>query len=586
MPGVAGRSPWTPATAHGLGAALGLIGVLFFGFGLVEIIMIVGAQSWTWSYLAAPVLVWIYCAAGLVAWWRRPSNRFGMLLMVGSASWLGMGLVNTQLPVLVAAGLVLATAPLAVCTHLVHAFPSGRLRGASRPIVIAGYVVSLGMQVPLYLFDAAPAPYDVLTVADLPRLVTVTHWVQGTSGALVMVATTIVLAHRLRRSDRAQRRVLAPLWGFGIFAVLMVPITVHVLGPLLRLSNPAIDAVQGIVLAGIPIAFVFGLLRGGFGRTGEIQELGAWLAAGPGTRPMLTQALADALGDPSLALWFWIPDRQEYVDSTGAVAQPLAASDRRGLVEVELGGDRVGAIVYDSTLLADPELVRGAGQVISLALERDRLTTELLGAKEELQRTLARVVQGEDRERRRIARDLHDGLQSRLVLLGVEAYLIACDPTASASVRQAAGRLRTGLDETAAELRRFVHGVMPAALVERGLYAAVQEFVAELPIPAELTLRQGGRELPSTVENAAYFAVTEAVTNALKHAQATQVRVSLEHSGDRLRILVVDDGVGGAASSGAGGLTGLADRFAALGGRVHLDSPAGGGTTVSMEVPC
>ena len=565
-----------------MGAALGLIGVLFLGFGLVESAMIVAGQSRPLPYLAFPLLAWIYCAAGLAAWWRRPSNRFGMLLVVGAASWLGMGLAGSRLPAMVAAGLVLATAPLAVCTHLVHAFPSGTLRSASRPIVVAGYAVSLGLQAPLYLFSGAPAPYDVLTVADLPRVVTVTHWVQGTSGALVMIATTVVLLLRLRETDPAQRRVLAPLWGFGIIAVLMVPISAHVLGPLLRMSDPAIDAMQGLVLAGIPVAFVFGLLLGGFGRTGEIQELGAWLAAGPGTRPQLTQALAAALGDPTLALWFWMPDRQEYVDEAGEVTGPLPA--RRGLVEVELGGERVGAIVYDSTLLADPELVRGAGRVVALALERERLTAELLDAREELRRTLARVVRSEDRERRRIARDLHDGLQSRLVLLGIEAYLIDRDPTASVSVRQAADRLRAGLDESAGELRRFVHGVMPPALVERGLYAAVSEFLAQLPIPAKVTLPQGNPELPPAVENAAYFAVAEAVTNTLKHARATEVRVSLEHSADRLRITVADDGIGGAV--GAGGLTGLTDRFAALGGRVHLDSPAGGGTTVLMEVPC
>lgn len=583
---MAGTSPRTPATAHGLGTALGLIGLLFLGFGLIEVAMVMDAHSWAPLYLTFPLLAWCYCAAGLVAWWRRPSNRFGMLLAVAAASWLGMGLVNAGLPVLVATGLVLATAPLAVCTHLVHAFPSGRLRGASVPIVIAGYVVSLGMQVPLYLFGDAPPPYDVLTVTELPQVVEVTQWVQGTSGALVMVATTVVLWRRLREADRAQRRVLGPVWGFGIVAVLMVPISAHVLGPLLRLSDPAIDALQGVIFAGIPFAFVFGLLRGGFGRTGEIQELGAWLAAGPATRPALTRALATTLGDPTLALWFWMPDRQLYVDGEGVAVAPLTPSDRRGLVEVELGGDRVGAIVYDATLLDDPALVHGAGQVVALALERERLTAELLGTREELRRTLARMVESEDRERRRIARDLHDGLQSRLVLLGVEAFLVGSDPTASASVRQAADRLRTGLDDSAGELRRFVHGVMPAALVERGLYAAVQELVAELPIPANVSLRHGDRELPPAVEHAAYFAVAEAVTNTLKHARAAQVRVSLEHSADELRITVSDDGIGGAVGNGAGGLTGLADRFAALGGRVRVESPAGGGTTLSMEVPC
>lgn len=583
---MAGRSPRSPTTAHGLGAALGLIGLLFFASGLIVAATIMDNHSWTPLYVTFPLLAWVYCAAGLVAWWRRPSNRFGMLLIVAAASWLGLGLAGTGVPALVAVGLVVASAPLAVCTHLVHAFPSGRLHGASVPIVVAGYVVSLVMQAPLYLFSDASAPDDVLTVTPSAQVLTATRWVQGSCGALVMLATTVVLLRRLREANPAQRRVLGPVWGFGIFAVLMVPISAHVFGPLVQLSPPTIDAVQGLVFAGIPVAFVLGLLRGGFGRTGEIQELGAWLAAGPGTRPALTQALATTLGDPSLQLWFWLPHRGRYVDGDGADVVPLSAGDHRGLVEVEASGNRVGAIVYDATLLDDPELVQGAGQVVALALERERLTAELLGAREELRRTLARMVASEDRERRRIARDLHDGLQSRLVLLGAEAFLIGSDPTASASVRQAADKLRSGLDDSAGQLRRLVHGVMPAVLVERGLYAAVQDLVAELPIPATVSLRSEDRELPPAIEHAAYLAVTEVVTNTLKHARATQVSVSLEHAQDGLRVTVCDDGVGGAATNGVGGLTGLADRFAALGGRVSLVSPTGGGTTVSMEAPC
>jgi signal transduction histidine kinase len=310
------------------------------------------------------------------------------------------------------------------------------------------------------------------------------------------------------------------------------------------------------------------------------------LGSGPGSRPALRQALADSLGDPTLELWFWVPDRGEYVDGDGAAVRPLSAGARRGLVEVTRAGERIGAINYDSTLLADPELVAEAGRVVALALDRDRLTAELLGARQALQHSLTRVVESADRERRRIGRDLHDGLQSKLVLLGMEAHQIETDLTASASVAQAARRVRSGLDEGADELRRLVHGVSPPALVERGLYAATEEFVAQLPIPATVTFSCGDARLPAAVESAAYFVITEAVTNTLKHARAAQVRVYLDRSGDVLRVTVVDDGIGGAVGHGASGLVGLADRVAALGGRIAVDSPAGVGTTLLAEVPC
>jgi signal transduction histidine kinase len=574
-----------------------LIGLLLAGLVLVEMALIEAAP---WKplpiLLLTPVLAWIYCAAGLVAWQRRPSNRLGLLLVLGAAAWLGAGLASTDVRPLVAAGLVLGTSPLAVVVHLVHAFPSGELLGASRPIVVAGYVVALGMQTPLYLFASAPAPYDVLMVADRPGLVALATWVQGTAGALVMVATTVVLLQRLLIAEPSRRRVLAPLLGYGVLAVLMVPFAAHVPGPLLHLGDNGIDLVQMVALAGIPVSFALGLLRGGFGRTGEIQELGAWLGSGPESRPALTRALADTLGDPTLALWFWVPDREGYVDGEGVPVGPVPAGSQRGLVEVELAGEQIGAIVYDSSLLADPELVRGAGRVVALALERERLTAELLGTREALRRTLARVVESADRERRRIARDLHDGLQSRLVLLGVEAHQIETDPAATASLSRAAHRLRSGLDEGADELRRLVHGVLPAALIERGLPAATKELLAQLPIRATLSfpsgpsssapLATGVSRLPAAVESAAYFVITEAVTNTLKHARASEIQVCIEHSGTGLRVAVSDDGVGGATRNGAGGLTGLADRLAALGGRIDLDSPPGCGTTLLVEVPC
>ncbi|CCH77366.1 putative signal transduction histidine kinase [Nostocoides japonicum T1-X7] len=584
---MAGGVLGTRASAPGLDAALAFIAFLFAGLGLVEMVLTTEpSRASAWLLILTPLLAWIYCAAGLLAWRRRPSNRLGLLLVIGAAAWLGAGLTGAHEPALVAAGLVLATSPLAVVVHLVHAFPSGELRGASRPIVAFGYVVALGMQVPLYLYADAPAPYDVLAVADRPGLVTLATWVQGTSGALVMVATTVVLVRRLRDVEPRRRRVLAPLLGYGVVAVLMVPFASHVLGPLLHLDDNGIDVTQMVALAGIPVAFVLVLLRGGFGRTGEVQELGAWLSSGPGARPALAQALAETLGDPTLELWFWVPGRERYVDGAGGVVGPLPSGGHRGLVEVELGGDRIGAIVYDATLLADPETVRGAGRVVALALERERLTAELLGTREVLRHTLTRVVESADQERRRIARDLHDGLQSRLVLLGVEAYEIETDPTASPSLSQAARRLRKGLDDGAGELRRLVHGVLPAALIERGLYAATEEFVAQLPIRTSVSFPSGGARLPAAIESAAYFVVTEALTNTLKHAYADEARVHMELRGGRLRIAVTDNGVGGASPETAGGLDGLADRVAALGGRVDVDSPPGGGTTLLMEVPC
>jgi signal transduction histidine kinase len=338
------------------------------------------------------------------------------------------------------------------------------------------------------------------------------------------------------------------------------------------------------VLAGIPIAFAATLLLGGLGRTSEVWELGAWLGAGPTSRADLAQALRRALGDPSAQVWFWV--RGGYVDADGRPIAAAVAQPDRGLVEIELDGHKIGAIQYDASLLTDRGPVETAGRVIALAADRERITTELLALQASLQNTLGRVVESGDLERRRIARDLHDGLQSRLVLLGMSAFQIGRDPTASRTVSQAVDELQRGLTSSVEELRRLVAGVMPAVLLERGLYVAAQEFLDGVPIPTRLTLVGEGEPLPPSVESAAYFLMTEAVTNALKHARATELVVSIERTGDRLLIEVADDGVGGAHGGVHGGLTGLADRVGAVGGRFDVVSPPGQGTRLTAELPC
>ena len=255
------------------------------------------------------------------------------------------------------------------------------------------------------------------------------------------------------------------------------------------------------------------------------------------------------------------------------------------MVEVELAGNPVGAIIYDPMLIADAELVRAASRVVSLALERERLTVELLTSREALRASRARIVEATDRERRRIARDLHDGLQAQLVLLALRTGRIAADPAAAAFADQAA-ELQSGLVAASDELRRLVQGVMPALLIERGLHAATEDLVDRMPVPTRLEATRVDGPLPPAVESIGYFVVAEALTNAVKHSRARQVVVRLERVDGRLEIEVRDDGVGGARLGGGSGLSGIADRLDVLGGRLRVHSSPGGGTALLAEVPC
>ena len=215
-----------------------------------------------------------------------------------------------------------------------------------------------------------------------------------------------------------------------------------------------------------------GLLIGGFERTSELDQLGEWLGAPDEQRPSLRDALSRTVGDPTLTLTYRVG--QGWVDADGgAVELPEAGSDHRA-VPVELDDRPVAAIVYDATLIADPEPVRAAGRVAAIALDRERLTAQLLASQEELRESRTRLVEAGDRERRRLAQDLHDRLQGRLTLLALRVGNAA--PGADLT------EIRRGLDESITELRWLVQGVMPALLVERGLLAAVEDMTDRLPL--------------------------------------------------------------------------------------------------------
>lgn len=198
----------------------------------------------------------------------------------------------------------------------------------------------------------------------------------------------------------------------------------------------------------------------------------------------------------------------------------------------------------------------------------------------------ARIVEADDGERRRIARDLHDGLQSRLVLLAMTAHRVGVDAAACPSVRADSAELESGLQAAITELRQIVHGLMPAALAERGLYAAAEELADRMPIPTAVECDLGGVPLPGVVESTGYLVISEALANAVKHSRARSLLVRLRHHDESLRVEVSDDGVGGAHLNGGAGMRGMADRIDALRGVLMIDSPPGGGTRVVAKVPC
>jgi signal transduction histidine kinase len=273
----------------------------------------------------------------------------------------------------------------------------------------------------------------------------------------------------------------------------------------------------------------------------------------------------------------------------------LAAAHLGGL----WGGRRLDvglglAVLSAVALLAAPLVARAVARVDEVAgpaLLGPGRGEELALRVESLARSRAEIIAATDAERRRIERDLHDGTQRRLVSLAMRLGMARQSLTdAPEPVRQLIEQAHDEATESLAELRQLVRGLHPAVLDDRGLDAALSGIAATAPLPVRLRVDAAGRCAPA-IEAVAYFVVSEALTNVAKHAGAKQAEVTVERTGDLLRIVVSDDGDGGAtldgeAAAAGTGLRGLAQRAAAVDGTLALDSPPGGPTTITVELPC
>ena len=275
----------------------------------------------------------------------------------------------------------------------------------------------------------------------------------------------------------------------------------------------------------------------------------------------------------------------DYGDATGPLASALrgagvqSAAGAPIVVEGRLWG--VMAVGSLQGRMAAP------GTEARLAQFTELVATAIGNAENraELTASRARIVSAADETRRRIERDLHDGTQQRLVSLGLELRLAQADmPTAIPGLKRNIGRLADELDGVIDDLREISRGIHPAILAEGGLSPALRTLARRAAIPVELDLQADGR-FPEQVEVAAYYVVSETLTNAARYAGASLVNVALEKADGTLQLSIRDDGVGGADPTRGSGLIGLRDRVQALGGSIEVTSPVGEGTLIVVGLP-
>ena len=533
---------------------------------------------------------WTFVASGLVAWRQRPGNRLGPVMIFTGFAWFATFLTDAHAGWPFTLGTAIQSVYLVGFVYLVLSFPTGRLRGRADMALIAGAIALVTVvEWTSLLFSESHAvlcdrcPPNVLLVERNDGLASGLLQLQRITGVALALLTVVLLVRRWRAATAAERRSVAPvLWaGSATVVVLAVSIANDVVGePLGQLGKWALYC----VFASVPIAVLVVLLQRRLARgavAGLVVELGE---RADGTD--LRDALARALGDPSLDVAYWFPSGDRYVDRDGQRIELPGPGTGRTATVVERDGQPIAALVHDSALAENAELVRSVCAAAALTLENERLQAALRARLAELQASRARLVEATETERRRIERDLHDGTQQRLVSLAMSLGLaeskLADDPSAAAPlVREARETLALAL----AELRELSQGIYPSLLTERGLGAALDDLCRRAALPATLDASLPVR-LPQQVEAAAYFVTSEALANAAKHSHATEVRIRARLERGVLLLELADDGIGGAGTGSGTGLRGLADRVEALGGRLTLSSPPGRGTTIRAEIPC
>ena len=530
------------------------------------------------------LLDWItipFVLAGLVAWWRRPDSRLGPLMIAGGFASGLSALQLTHVDALYTIGAVFDILPAAFFLHVCLAFPDGRLRSRfEQVLVVTAYSAAIGLQL-VKIALGAFGTNSLITLGSWPSAAADVQHVQLLTISATCLAGAFVLVHRRRHAGRLRRHSLElVISSFAIGLVMIAALFVDG-----DLDGPAFQQLQRatlIVIGLSPIAFLVGLLDERLGRS-AVGDLMLELRGEPPPR-QLREALARALKDPSLTLAYWLPDFHTYVDLDGNPME-LPQDGERTATVLERNGVPFAALIHDQALDDEPELLESVGAAAGISLENGRLQAELRARLVELKGSRIRVIEAGQKERQRLERNLHDGAQQRLIALSLQLSLLEQRLEAEPEIRAELDQARHEIALSLEELRDVARGIHPAVLTGHGLKVALESLAARAPFPVRLTVDLDQR-LPERVEVAAYYVVSESLTNIGKHADARDASIWVARTDSRLVVEVVDDGIGGADTEGGSGIRGLADRVEALGGRLRIWTPRGGGTRVEAEIPC
>ncbi len=437
--------------------------------------------------------------------------------------------------------------------------------------MLAGRILIVVTATPQW--DGAPASSWWLTLFPNMHLNDVINYVVNAGEGLFGVALLVLLARRLVRTTGLDRIVITPIIVAGLAAVVAAAASAvtQMLSGLNGTPN-GVYTVESAVDLAVPLAFFVAAIQ----RTLLLRNITALTAqiSGGADVGAVRYALRSTLHDPTL----------EVLDTEQAGPVLDEQPDGR-LVEFirTEEGSPIAVVIADPALARYRGLFDAAVQTSGLALKNAQLQAQAAREKlEQVRASRTRIVEAGLAERRRIERDLHDGVQQHL--LGLAAQLtVAMTQTTGTAAYGTLGQVRDGLKEVLAELRDLAHGIHPAVLSQTGLAAALEDVAERLPLPVRVTAP--ATRVATAVEATAYFVTCEALANVVKHARAGSATVTVSVDESRLDLQIADDGVGGVESRGHG-LSNIVDRVNALDGEVTIVSPPGQGTRLEVRIPC
>jgi signal transduction histidine kinase len=500
------------------------------------------------------VVGWTFMACGLVTGLRAPHRLAGVLMVATGFTWFSGNFANGGIPViawLASAALFLHRGPL---VHLILSYPDGRLASTAANVAVgAGYGAAL-----------VPSLWD------------------GPWGAVVMSALVLPVAvpAHARAVGRARRlRLLAMSAALTLCLAVVGGVVARAASSSSSVSLAAL-LVYEAALCAIAVGLCIGLVLEPW-RRGEVADLIVELGSARG--PTVRSELARALQDPSLQVGYWVAELGSFVDAEGRRLDLPRGSPDRSTTFLQREGEPGAVIVHDPAALDDPRILEAVTAAAHLGAVNARLQAELRRRVMELEASRRRIVEAEDEERRQLEQRLSRGAERGLVELVEELRGIL--PSTTSPARDRVDQAARLLQATLADLRRLGQGLRPRILEEQGLTTALEALAALSPVPVQVRADVLAGAVPPQIETALYYLCAEGLANVAKHASASTAVVSVSCEGDRVRLSVADDGVGGAHLAPGSGLDGLQHRIAELGGTLRVTSSPGAGTTLAAEMP-